>query len=81
MHGKTQKANESFNGMIWNRISKDAFVSLPYLKFGVYDAVSDFNIGMKASVLTYEKLGFASGIYTIKGCKKFNAKRVFLADS
>ena len=36
---------------------------------------------MKASVLTYEKLGFASSIYTIKGCKKFNAKRVFLADS
>ena len=36
---------------------------------------------MKASVLTYEKLGFASGIYTIKGCKKFNAKRVSLADS
>ena len=36
---------------------------------------------MKASVLTYEKLCFVSGVYTIKGCKKFNAKRVSLADS
>ena len=30
---------------------------------------SNFNIGMKALVLTYEKLGFAPGSYTIKGCK------------
>ena len=81
MHGKTQNGNKSFNGMIWNRIPKDTFVSLPCLQDDVYDAVSNFNIGMKASVLTYEKLGFASGIYTIKGCKKFNAKRVSLADS
>ena len=64
-----------------NRIPKNTFVSLPCLQFGVYDDVSNFSIGMKASVLTYEKLGFASGIYTTKGCKKFNAKRVSLADS
>ena len=54
LHGKTQNTNESFNGMIWGRIPKDTFVSLPCLQFGVYDAVSNFNIGMKASVLTYE---------------------------
>ena len=35
--GKTQNANECFNGTIWERISKNAFVTLPYLEFGVYE--------------------------------------------
>ena len=37
MHGKTQNANESFNGTIWERIPKNTFVTLPNLEFGVYD--------------------------------------------
>ena len=70
MHGKTQNANESFNGTIWERISKNAFVTLPYLEFGVYNGVAHCNIRMKASVLIYEKLNFvfvgihAKGIQT-----------------
>ena len=31
LHGKTQNANESFNGMIWDRIPKDMFVLFPFL--------------------------------------------------
>ena len=61
--------------------TKDTLVSLPSLQFGVYDAVSNFNIGMKASVLTYEKLGFGPGYYTLISCKKFNTKRISLANS
>ena len=57
----------------------DCFIAI--LQFGVYDAVSTFNIGMKASVLTYEKLGFDAGFYALRGCKKFNAKRISLANS
>ena len=34
----------------------DSFVSLPSTQFENYDAVSNFNIEMKASVLTNEKL-------------------------
>ena len=49
--------------MIWNRIPKDTFASLQCLQFGVYDAVPNFNIGMKASFLTYEKLDFAYQVY------------------
>ena len=60
MHGKTQNANESFNGTIWERISKNAFVTLPYLEFGVYNGVAHCNIRMKASVLIYKKLNFVS---------------------
>ena len=58
LHGKTQYANESFNGTIWERIPKNTFVTLPNLEFGVYDGVAHCNIRMKASVLIYEKLNF-----------------------
>ena len=70
MLGKTQNANESFNGAIWERISKNTFVTLPYLEFGVYNGVAHCNIRMKASVLIYKKLNFvfvgihAKGIQT-----------------
>ena len=67
--------------MIWDRIPKDMFVLLPSLQFGVYDVVSNFNIGMKASVLTIEKLGFDAGVCTLRDCKKFNAKCISLPNS
>ena len=56
LHGKTQNANESFNGTIWNRVPKHTYVGLRLLEMGVYDAIANFNIGRKASVLVYEKL-------------------------
>ena len=61
LHGKTQNANESFNGKIWDRIPKTNYVSLKQLEFGVYDAVANFNIGRKASVLIFEKLNMIPG--------------------
>ena len=80
MHGKTQNANESFNGTIWERIPKNTFVTLPNLEFGVYDGVAHCNIRMKASVLIYEKLNFVSVAYMLKGFKKRNLKRVNLVN-
>ena len=68
LHGKTQNRNESFNGTIWERLPKTKYVSFLQLQFGVYDAVANFNIGRKASVLIYEKLGLIPGYYTLKGC-------------
>ena len=65
MHGKTQNANESFNGTIWERIPKNTFVTLPNLEFGVYDGVAHCNIRMKASVLIYEKLNFVPAVYML----------------
>ena len=47
--------------------------------FGVYDAVANFNIEMKPSVLIYEKLNFASGVHMLRGCNKYNIKWVNLA--
>jgi hypothetical protein len=63
LHGKTQNQNESFNAMIWERIPKATFVSLRQLRLGTYDAVSNFNIGRKASILLYEKLDMIPGYY------------------
>jgi hypothetical protein len=43
LHGKTQNANESFNGMIWNRVPKSTHVGLNILSVGVYDTIAHFN--------------------------------------
>ena len=76
LHGKTQNGSESFNGTIWKHIPKNTFVTLPNLEFSVYDSVAHCNVGMKASVLIYEKLNFAHVVYMLKGFKKRNLKRV-----
>ena len=81
LHGKTQNQNESFNGMRWQRLSKTKYVSLTQLELGVYDAVSNFNIGRKASVLLFEKLNMIPGIYTLQGCSTMNKKRLIFAES
>ena len=63
LHGLTQNQNESFNATIWERLPKTRFDSRTQLEFGVYDAVANFNIGRKASVLIFEKLNIPSGAY------------------
>ena len=55
--------------------SENGSTALPNLEFGVYDAAAHFNIGIKTSVLIYEKYNFAPGIYMLKGCKKHNFKK------
>ena len=81
LHGKTQNTNESFNGLsIWERIPKSNYVSLRNLEFGVNDAVAYFNIGMKASILIYEKLAMIPGKFTLRACRAINAKRLSFAD-
>ena len=50
--------------------SKNTFVTLPNLEFGVYDGVAHCNIRMEASVLIYEKLDFVPVIYMLKEFKK-----------
>ena len=75
LHGKTQNQNESFNGTIWNRIPKDTYVGLRQLELGVYDALSHFNIGNKATILIYQKLGMTCDINTLRGLSEGNLTR------
>ena len=78
LHGKTQNANESFNGTIWERIPKNTFVTLPNLEFGVYDGLAHCtNIRMKASVLIFSI--YSCGIHA-KGIEKSNLKRANLVN-
>ena len=56
LHGKTQNANESCNGMIWNRIPKATHVGINNLSLGVYDAIAYFNYGMKSTLDVFKML-------------------------
>ena len=77
VHGLTQNQNESFNATIWERIPKTRFVSRTQLEFAVNDAVANFNIGRKSSVVIFEKLCMIPGRYTLKGCQHINKRRLF----
>ena len=59
---------------IWDRLPKSRYVSFAPLQYEVYDAVANFNIGRKASVLIFEKLGMIPRIYTLTGCQELNQK-------
>ena len=59
---------------IWDRLPKSRYVSFTPLQYEVYDAVTNFNIGRKASVLIFEKLGMIPRIYTLTGCQELNQK-------
>ena len=62
--------------MVWDRIPKTKYVSLPTFEFGVYDAVANFNIGRKASISVLEKLNTLPGRFILKGCSVQNKKRL-----
>ena len=80
LHGKTQNQNESFNAMIWSRIPKSKYVSLTQLKFGLYDAIGAFNIGIKSSILIFEKLLMIPGQHTISSCNYLNRRRIRMSE-
>ena len=75
LHGKTQNPNESFNGTVWNRIPKANHVGLTCFKLGVYDAISHFNYGEKATLDILRGMGIQPGFYTSIGCRRINIKR------
>ena len=77
LHGETQNQNESFNLMIWDGIPKMRYVSLTQLELRLFDAVANFSIGKKDSVLIYEKMNLIPGKFTLQDCDKINRKRLF----
>jgi hypothetical protein len=77
LHGMTQNHNESFNKTIWDRIPKTNYVSLTQLEFGVNDAVANFNIGRKATVLIFEKMNMRHGQYLLRNCNRLNHKHLY----
>ena len=57
LHGKTHNQNESFNGIIWNRVPKQCFIKLKIFIIGVFDSVAHFNVGNLATLLIYGAVG------------------------
>ena len=76
LHGKTQNQNESFNGVIWQRVPKDVRVNKVTFEFGVYDAVSHFNNGYIATLKTNKEIGLYSGYYITLACNAGNKTRI-----
>lgn len=64
LHGKTQTVNKSFNGMIWNRVSKRTHV-----------VIAHFNYGQKATIDVFHALNIAPGTNTTRGCMTANRNR------
>ena len=75
LRGKTQNANESSNGMIWNRIPKATHAGINNLSLGVYDAIAYFNYGRKATLDVFKMLNIETGIYTMQICDNLNRER------
>ena len=76
LHKKIQNHNESFNNMVWECLPKSILVYLQQLSLGIYDTVSNFNIGAKAIINLYERLNMVPGFYTNDGCDKINKKEL-----
>ncbi|GFX79577.1 uncharacterized protein TNCV_825661 [Trichonephila clavipes] len=66
LHGKTQNANESFNGVLWSIIPKETFVELLTLQFGAFLAVLQFNDGSKGILFVLEYLHI-NGLFHSEG--------------
>ena len=53
--------------MFWERVSKDVFVGAEGFQLGIYDAIAHFNIGSKACVKVFGKLGISLGEFCMTG--------------
>ena len=76
LHGLTQNQNESFNGTVWNRVPKETYVGLRQFEIGIYDAISNFNMGNVSIVNTFKNLEMHPGYYTKQGCMDANMTRI-----
>ena len=75
LQGKTQNSNESFNGMIWNRIPKAHHVGIGLLSLGVYDAIANFNDGAIAAYHILKQVGIEPGLHMVHGLNIHNIVR------
>ena len=75
LHGRTQNNNESFNGMIWNRVPKATHVGIDILSLGVYDAIAHFNDGAIAAYNILKGVGVEPGSNMVNGLQIQNKVR------
>ena len=68
--------HEAVNGMVWERVPKEVFVGGEMLEFGLFDAISHFNIGARTVTQLLEALKITPGKYTEEGCRRLDMDRV-----
>ncbi|GFW07196.1 uncharacterized protein TNCV_3693901 [Trichonephila clavipes] len=76
LQGKTQNANEAFNGCLWNVVQKDIFVELQTFSLGSHIAVINFNKGFTELLSVLEALDIKIGSYTIRGYAAIDKTRI-----
>ncbi|GFS72583.1 uncharacterized protein TNCV_4135861 [Trichonephila clavipes] len=76
LHGKTQNANESFNGILWKFIPKYIFVELQTLKLGAHMAVIQFNKGFRGLLDVLNQAQIQVGVNTVSGFAQLDEERI-----
>ena len=76
---KNTKPNESLNGMVWQQVPKEVFVDKDDLEFGLFDAVSHFNMRAQTVLQLYDVLEIPAGKYTEDGCQFLDSERTYKA--
>ena len=56
--------------MILEHIPKTSYVSLSQLQLGVFDVISNFNVGRRVSILIYEFMNIIPSKDTLLGCNR-----------
>lgn len=80
MKGRTQNVNESINNMVWSYIQKKVFVRLRTLKFGAYEAVTNFNDGHIEKCTVMQQMGLKPGPNFVKTMKTLDERRIKAAE-
>lgn len=76
MHGGTQNQNESINGLIWQRATKETHASLPTVETATFLGVAHFNDGSMSLFSVIKQLGIVPGVHCMKACRKLDSDRI-----
>lgn len=76
LHGKTQNANESFNGVLWQMIPKQTFVEFKTFQLGAYIALLQFNQGAKGILSVIENLGLTPDHRVVQQFNLIDKRRI-----
>ena len=76
LHGKTQNANESVNGVIWKKCPKDIYVGRSTLEMGVDSAIISFNFGAIRLLDVFKEYGLPDALHTNTFCRKKDISRI-----
>ena len=80
LEGNTQNNNESINGVIWTRCSKNTLVSGPVLEMSVCSAVICFNSGRRGIYDVFTNCGLETGPFMEMYCNMEDKSRVIKAN-